>query len=278
MLPNLIIIGARKAGTSSLYNYLGQHPEITVSRQKELRFFIARDNWSRGLDWYEAQFGDASTPICAEASPQYTTYPRNRGIPERMHSVVPDAKLIYLVRDPIERLLSHYMTELAEGRESRELEEALLPPSASPYVAESSYRMQLEPFLAHYPLDRVLVLQQEALLNERWATIRRAFSFLGVDPAFDSPRFDSIHNPSSRVRRLDAPSWLPGRVKPQGTSRIPWRVRARAKRILYAPFLRKVERPVLDEGLREQLVSHLQPDADGFRELTGLELPEWSTS
>src|ERR1700694_4198191 len=90
MLPNLIVIGGAKCGTSSLHYYLRLHPEIFMSRQKELNFFIEEMNWSEGLHWYEAQFQNgAQYAIRGESSPQYTRYPIFRGVPERMHQVIP---------------------------------------------------------------------------------------------------------------------------------------------------------------------------------------------
>ena len=107
-LPNLIIIGAQKCGTTSLHYYLNLHPQILMSREKELNFFITERNWSKGVDWYRSQFVEKAE-IYGESSPNYTDYIRFGGVPERMYSVVPDARLIYILRDPIERIVSHYV-------------------------------------------------------------------------------------------------------------------------------------------------------------------------
>jgi len=107
-LPNLIIIGAMKCATTSLHYYLNLHPQISMSEEKELDFFIHKNNWHKGIEWYKTNFtGNAS--VYGESSPNYTKYPFFNGVPERMHAVVPDAKLIYVVRDPIERIISHYI-------------------------------------------------------------------------------------------------------------------------------------------------------------------------
>ena len=103
MLPNVLVVGAAKCGTTSLHEYLDRHPEIAMAREKELDFFVEQKNWSRGVDWYERQF--AAAPVRGESSPSYTAYPRYRGVPERIRRIVPDAKLVYLVRDPVERAL-----------------------------------------------------------------------------------------------------------------------------------------------------------------------------
>ena len=87
-LPNLVVIGAQKCGTSGLHYHLGLHPEISMSKPKELNFFIEERNWPRGLDWYRAHF-DARATVRGESSPNYTAYPQHLGVPERMHSVDP---------------------------------------------------------------------------------------------------------------------------------------------------------------------------------------------
>ena len=106
-LPNLIVIGAQKCGTSSLELYLDLHPEIAMARPKqyELNFFSWEDVWRRGVGWYEQQFRDA--PVRGEKSNGYSAWPFWPFVPERMKDVIPDARLIYLLRDPIERLITN---------------------------------------------------------------------------------------------------------------------------------------------------------------------------
>src|SRR5689334_1125972 len=110
MLPNLIIIGAPKAATTSLHGYLKQHPEVGMSAAKELSYFW-RDDWRERQAWYEAQFDfeDPRVRVRGESTPFYAAYPFRKHVPERMHELVPDAKLVYVVRDPIDRLVSHWV-------------------------------------------------------------------------------------------------------------------------------------------------------------------------
>jgi hypothetical protein len=276
VLPNLIIIGAEKCGTSALYYYLHQHPEIAMSRRKELRFFNG-SHWDKGLAWYESNFTNASVRVRGEASPQYTQHPRGSGTPRRMHAVVPEAKLVYLVRDPIDRIVSAYMSAYAMGREDRTLADAVIPSPTNRYVCVSSYFMQLEQYLPYFPLDQILVVTREDLLARRRPTLRRVFRFLDVDDAFDTRRFDRVRNPSSGKRRVEhQPRWLPGRVTPAATGRVPWALRARVKRIVYRPFSVPVERPAVDHDLRQALVGELKPDVDRLRQLTGQAFEQWS--
>ena len=184
-LPNLVVIGAQKCGTSGLHYQLGLHPEIWMSRPKELNFFIEERSWSRGEDWYRAYF-DARARVRGESSPNYTAYPQHLGVPERMRSVIPDAKLIYVVRDPLERIAAHWVHNYAKRREKGDLRATLTHANTS-YVVRSQYHMQLQQFLAHYPLEQTLVIEQEELRTAPEATLRRVFEFVGVDPGFSHP-------------------------------------------------------------------------------------------
>jgi hypothetical protein len=277
MLPNLIVIGAGKCGTTSLYHYLRAHPEISMAAMKELKFFVREENWERGLDWYRSWFADASVPVRGEASPQYTKYPELRGVPERMHSVVPDAKLVYLVRDPVERLVSYWVDRYARGLEDRKLADAITFSPADPYTSPSMYCTQLEQYLPYYPLERILVVAQEDLLQRRRATLREIFRFLGVDESFDSSLFDRLRNRTHPKRRVErGRRWLPRDTAPAPWGRLPWGLRARVKRIAYLPFTRPVEHPAIEPALRQDLTEHFAPDAARLRALTGKSLDSWS--
>ena len=107
-LPDLIIIGAMKCGTTSLHRYLDLHPEIIMSGQKGLNFFIPERNWGKGVDWYRPNF-KGNALVSGEASPNYTNFPDFKGVAGCMHPIGPNARLIYMVRDPVDRILSHYM-------------------------------------------------------------------------------------------------------------------------------------------------------------------------
>jgi hypothetical protein len=273
-LPNLVIIGAMKGGTTSLHYYLSLHPQIWMSREKELYFFVSERNWNKGIEWYKSNFtGEAK--IYGEASPGYTNYPTFKGVPERMHSVVPDAKLIYIVRDPIERLISHYVHYYAEGLESQTLAEALAD-FACPYVQRSQYAMQLELYLKYYPLSSILIIAQEDLLRRRHATLQEVFRFLGVDDSFHSLRFAITMHKTRDKRRLNQTgkrlAHLPGMAAlKQLAPDVHWHL----ERWLCYPFSHKVERPALTEPLRQALVDYLKDDIDRLRAYSGRDFEEW---
>src|SRR5919108_5357536 len=202
VLPNLIVIGAAKCGTTSLHEYLDEHPEISMSREKELHFFVDGKNWGRGLAWYESHF-DSAAPVRGESSPGYSAFPLYRGVPERMAETIPEAKLIYLVRDPVQRIVSHYTHRTVNWPEMGTLEEALADPHIREWlVTPSRYWLQLEQYLSRFPAERILVVDSDELRASRIDVLARIFAFLDVDPSFRSPRFRRAHNSATgRIRR-----------------------------------------------------------------------------
>ncbi len=270
-LPNLIIIGAMKCGTTSLHFYLRFHPQIRMSREKELDFFVEEFNWSKGVGWYASRFRPAE--VRGESSPSYSSALRFPGVPARMHAVVPAAKLIYLIRDPVKRLVSHYVHNYSSGRESRTLTEAARDPM---YIDRSLYRRQLDHYLQYYPESSILVMEADELLHQRRAALRRVFEFLGVDPDAGDPRHALRRHTSMLKRRRTATG---DRIAETRLARwiksLPPLLRSPARDLLYRPFSRRIPRPVLDTADRRELEALLREDAQGLRALTGLELARW---
>ncbi|MCD6015794.1 MAG: sulfotransferase [Geminicoccaceae bacterium] len=272
-LPNLIVIGAQKCGTSVLHYYLSLHPEVSMSKPKELNFFIEERNWPRGLDWYRGHF-DPEARVRGEASPNYSAFPQHQGVPERMHSVVPDAKLIYMIRDPLERIAAHWVHNYAKRREKGTLAETLTHPNTS-YVNRSKYAMQLERFLAFYPRERVLVFQQSELRHQRMETLRRIFDFIGVDPDFTHPRFEQERHQTSRKTRATR---LAMRLEKLGRS-------SRARLLPSSfwlvlddrlPLRRTIKRPDVRASLPPETLAELRADGERLRELTGRDFSNWT--
>ncbi len=289
-LPNLIVIGAMKCGTSSLHYYLDLHPEVQMSRPKELNFFLAeegfdpqpfvsdprqlprlgRPNWSRGLDWYAGHFS-SEAPVRGETSVAYT-YPWYRDVAARIARVVPDAKLIFVVRDPVERMISHYLQ--FSGRESRSLDEAL-GDLRSPYFALSRYASALQPFLDRFPRSRIHLARQEELLHKRRQAMRDIFGFLRVDDSFWSERMQRVRNLSAgQGRGFRAAARLrlsrggaPLRSLPPGARWAIERLVSRRARVM--------ERPRLDPAVRGRVIDALEPEIARLESLTGWNLSEW---
>lgn len=272
-LPNLVVIGAQKCGTSALHYYLGLHPMIGMSRRKELSYFIEERNWGRGVGWYRRQF-DAANPVRGESSPAYAAFPRFPGVPSRMASLIPEARLILLVRDPIERIASQWVHNLARGVGRQDLRTELLCPESA-YVSRSCYHLQLQCFLEHFDESQILVLDSNDLNHRRLHTLRRVFDFVGVDPDFYHSGFER------RVHRSDEKRWptRPGLLL-QGiaVSRVGRLVPAPVWQTLgMIPGLSKPlpARQNVRDALSSEALERLRDDAVKLRTRTGMALDHW---
>lgn len=273
MLPNLIIIGAAKSGTTSLHYYLSLHPQISMSEKKELDFFIGELNWNKGIRWYESYFtGEAA--VFGESSPRYTLLPRYRGVAERMHLVVPEARLIYVLRDPVERIISHYTYNRHGATEERPFQSALKEDDR--YLCGSKYCMQLEQYLKYYSLSKILIITAEELYQHRTETLQKVFRFLDVDDSFCTPKFSGLKLETRYQRRKNRVGLLLERLNNLTiVNRIPRDLRDNIGKFIYIPFSEKSERLVLTEDVRQELIRDLKDDIDRLRKLTGQTFEHW---
>jgi hypothetical protein len=247
-----------------------------MSKEKELEFFIDRRNWSKGLEWYASHFRGEGA-IRGESSPNYTNYPHYLGVPARMFAVLPSARLIYLVRDPIERMISHYVHQFSDNREHRSLEVALGSQGDNEYLFRSLYYLQLQQYLAYYPGAQILVISAEDLKDHRSATLRQVFEFLEVDPDFSCRRYALQRHRSARKRRKTALGRRIAEAAPAKLlQRLPQRIRWPVEELLYLPLSRQVERPVLSQELRGRLVEQLRNDVNQLRAFSGCDFERWS--
>jgi sulfotransferase family protein len=286
-LPNLLIIGAMKCGTTSLHHYLDLHPEISMSDPKEVRFFDD-PAWEERIDWYRDHF-DPDAPVRGEASVYYSAYPWIPDVPQRIHSLVPDARLIYMVGDPIKRLSAQW-AEWCEieadqstamlGKWARKPFDQVLSDfddPGHPVVCPSRYATQLEQYLALFPPEQVLVVDQHDLKHNRLATLVRIFQFLQVDDSFVSPEFTSELNTHGEKRRAFATySAVRKGLLRAGAKYLPEAVRRPLGAGLRSRFSRPLVRPEVDESLLPGLKRALKDETDRLRALTGMEFPHWS--
>lgn len=284
-LPTFFIIGAAKTGTTSLHYYLDQHPEIQMSEVKETNFFCGPENglpYSGGrvgsLEEYEQLF-DPRVGVRGEASVAYTNHPRRKGVPERIKKLVPDAKFIYIVRDPIARTVSQYHHRVAVEGERRSMREALsdLSDPYSVYVGHSLYATQIDLYLRHFDQDRMLVLDHADLLADRRSTLRQIFTFLAVDDAVDSSRFDDELN-TNREHRVYPPGYV-RLLQSASSTRVKWiprNVRQPVRRSVERMLMRPVEKSVLDDETRGRLEDRYRGEVERLRALTGKRLSSWS--
>ncbi|NCR38405.1 MAG: sulfotransferase domain-containing protein [Microcystis aeruginosa W13-11] len=153
--------------------------------------------------WYKSQFV-SSAKIYGEASPSYAKYPIFTGVPERMYSVIPYAKLIDVVRYLIQRILSQYVHRYADGTEDRTLAEALTDFENNSYICRSQYCLQIEQYLQYYSPDKILVISSEELSNTPQKTLQTVFKFLGVSDNFEIIKHQKkLHKPIYKRRKTN---------------------------------------------------------------------------
>ncbi len=270
-LPTFLVIGAMKSGTTSLHAYLAAHPQVFMTEMKEPHFFDWE--WERGVDWYRSLFDNAGSALArGEASATYTYDSNTALIVERMRGLIPDARFVYLLRDPVERIRSHYAYRVLYADERRPI--ALALREDDQYLVASRYADHLEAFLECFPRDRFLLLASEELRHDRAATMRRAFKFIGVDPdapigALGTEHFQtqSVRKPRPWARRTHAIArrtpihFLPGSWN-QRLFRATWQPIRPSASVLPAD---------LERWLWDQLTPHVQR----LRALPDEPLPLW---
>ncbi|MBE9040779.1 sulfotransferase [Oscillatoriales cyanobacterium LEGE 11467] len=278
-ISNLFIVGAMKSGTTSLHNYLGEHPEIFMSQQpKETQYFVKELNWSKGEEWYLSIFASANgARIVGESSTDYTKAPRYQGVVERIAQFNPDARIVYIMRDPIERAISHYWWEVRWSAEGRPMKEAVK--SVKDIIDTSYYAMQLAPYLETFGRDRVMTLTLEELSANPQQNLAALFEWLEVDPSFVPPSLNRRDNAATeKVSKVWGSSYI---SKLRGTPAwealkriIPSQVRASAIKTLSRP----VERDFSDVN---QAIDYLRPiqrqQTDELCQLLNRQFPEWKT-
>jgi hypothetical protein len=240
MLPDFIIIGAMKGGTTSLFRYMASHPRIVRSSIKETDYFAR--NYHRGLDWYKTLF-DRQGEYHFEASPNYTKHHIFTGVPQRMFATLPNVKLIYLLRDPIERIVSHYVHNCTVGRETRSFS-AVVHDDA--YVKTSMYSYQLEAYLEYYSRDSIFLISSEELWRNPIHVMGETLDFLKIPYEGDAAR-------SEMNSQLLSPT---------------------VKKSVGDP--RRVDRPTVSKLDRKVLTQVLAPDIDRLRVFCGRAFGEWS--
>jgi hypothetical protein len=193
--PNLFLIGSMKSGTTYLRDLLAQHPAIFMCLPKEPCYFVdsrvLRREWPymwrhgywRSADRYLRLFADAGgKTIIGEASTVYSQIPLYSGVPERIEAFSPNARFIYIMRDPVDRAISHYWFRVRWWREQRPMLTAL---RNDPYYRNvSHYARQLQEYVRHFGLERIYALTYEALVADPLGELNRMYGWLGVDPTF----------------------------------------------------------------------------------------------
>lgn len=190
-LPNFLIIGAPRCGTSWLHRCLVDHPEVAMAKVKEVNFFNSYKNWSRGVEWYESFFENCeSATAIGEATPGY--FP-SLDATERMTKVVPNAKLIAVLRNPIDRAYSMFWLGRGCGEYADlSFEQAIIEHES--LLNPGLYTDHIERTLKFYPRDQLLILLFDDLKHNDADHVKKVFEFIGVDPEFSPSMLGKTFN------------------------------------------------------------------------------------
>jgi hypothetical protein len=299
--PDLLIIGAGKAGTTSLHDYLSQHPDLYMTPSKEAQHFLfgepngletRRDVEGLPVVWrtcvesreeYLRLFADAGTRLAGESSPPYLYDPH---APARIHRAVPDVKLIAILRDPVERAFSNYERSFQFGAEPEltfekaiELEEIDAPDFTGRrhHVRPGFYGRQIERYLQLFSREQILILEFRRFSKSPLEAVRETCRFLGVDDTFSfdvSKRENATAAPRSRVmhKLLSHPSPVRRKV----VDSLPGSFRRMASRV--GSSIRQANsagRGRLDPATRKRLQAVYADDTRKLEELTGMDFGHW---
>lgn len=268
-LPNFVIIGAMKCATTTLHDQLARQDGVFMSHPKEPNFFSDDDVWARGLGWYRGLFGQAPPGwVRGESSTHYTKLPDHPAAVERLGSVIPDAKLVYVMRDPIERMISQYIHEWSVRKIDKPLDEAVrLHPELINY---SRYAYQIRPWLDRFGQASVLPVFFERLTREPQAEFERVCRFVGVTGSVSWDSNNDRRNVSAqRARRMPLRDRIlaNGAVTMLRRKLIPSSVRERIK-----SAWRMEQRPELSVESRRWCEERLDPDMTELGALLGMRL------
>jgi len=267
--PDFIIIGAMKCATSTLHDQLAAQPGVFMSSPKEPNFFSDDEVYRRGIDWYSSLFDDAPPhAIKGESSTHYTKRPTHPKTVERLIDFAPGVKTIYLMRHPIDRLVSQYMHEWTQNVVRDPIDEALR--TFPPLIEYSRYAMQLKPYLEAFGPERVLPVFLNRLRARPQAEFERIARFIGFDrrPVW---RDDRAPQNVSEQRVRKSP-WRDRLIYAPGVSQLRRRLVPRAARERIKSFWRMKDRPELSQASRRRLVEIFDEDLAELGQWLGLPL------
>ena len=276
---DFMIIGAMKSGTSTLAEILSMHPEVCFCPEKEPHFFSKTPDWKANLEDYKNFYNPQEKQICGEASTTYTCYPEfNKNIWDDLYKFNPKLKLIYIMRDPVERIVSHYMHNYLRNYTSESLEKAVL--SQSSYINRTRYFVQIRPYLDVFGKEQVLLLTFEELIANKKITLDKIADFLNIDgEKFDD--FENVHanksvgetKPDVRIDNFRKSSIF-NPLKPF----VPKNLRIITSNFLYKMTEKKINiRPSISDDIKRAIWDLLVLDILEIEKIMGRELTEWNS-
>lgn len=261
-----IIIGAMKCGTSSLYSYLEGHPEICPAVVKEPEFFSI--NQLHGVQvkkygdlWH---FNKDKHKYALEASTGYTKYPREPDIPKKMHAYGLKPKFIYVIRNPIDRISSHFNYMQREITWDLEIHDKHL-------IASSNYYLQLEQFRKYFPKENILLLDFDELKNNPRSLLEKTYSFLEISDNYYPTDYE-VKNPTQQQTELES-SLKKSKFGPV-LQKLPESLRTFGKKMV-SNYSKPVSKKVLSESQIAYVYDELEESMFHLHESYGVDVSKW---
>lgn len=205
-LPDFVVIGSPRCGTTSLYHLLHQVPQICLTDFKESDYFIEELNFSKGAAWYDGLFSEPHK-ICGDISPNYSSHGKFNGVPERLFAKAPNAKIFYIVRDTAQRTRSHYQ-QLWTQRQDMPDPADVFDTAIGKHILEcSSYMFQIEAYLEFFPKDRIHILRFEDLKEQPKTVVETVCKALNINITEAELAAISAENRNSSQNLADAADW-----------------------------------------------------------------------
>lgn len=200
-IPDLVIIGAAKSGTTTLADLLGSHPKICLGIKKEPDFFSNKENYTRGIEFYRENFIKAKKgQLCLDASTSYSRLPQRSNVAEKLYSASPNVKIIYIMRHPVERAYSHFIhryTKELFPNQSFNVTFSQHVKNDAMCVDSSNYKLQIEEYFKYFSKESMFFLFTEELSNNKQEVLKKLCDFLSINYMDDYFKEDKILNETS---------------------------------------------------------------------------------
>jgi hypothetical protein len=274
MRVDFMVIGAQKCGTTSLARQLASHPQICFCAEKEPGYFHKTENWRASIHDYHRLYSPRPGQLCGEASTYYTFLPEWLDTHKRLYEYNRDLKLIYIMRQPVERIISQYAHNLVRGIDTAPPEWAVL--NRPSYLNRSRYSVQIRPYLELFERDNVLLLVFEEYAADQMAALHQAAAFLNIDPqpfleTDTSPAHQSISEPYLKYHSARAIVKTGAFQKLRSV--VPASIRQPVRRRFLSNQLE--QKPKLPAAVKYTLWRFLEDDVRAIERLLGRPLEIW---
>lgn len=262
-----------KAGTTTLYKILREHPDISVSKIKETNFFSRSPDWKKELPRYHKLFKQGYGKIYGEASPSYSGYPKSGEIWNDIYEYNPDMKIIYMIRNPYERSISHYMHVYERGYTDLPIEKAF--EEIPRLINCSRYYYQIKPYIEKFGKEQVFLIDFEDFIKDRKTVIRKLSEFLEIDSdAF--PPFENIHANRS-VGDVKLPPRYDKLVRflTPTARHVPEPIRLKIKKLFADRSRSFSQKPEMPKTARENMTQHMITEIPELEKLLNKKLIHW---